>query len=75
MDKIYTKIIIDRAGISQAKSEYIRKFKDKYIYIDKNFNEEPEEEATEEAGEKSVKEECESPEEMADESTEESAER
>ncbi len=39
MDKIYTKIIIDRAGISQAKSEYIRKFKDKYIYIDKNFNE------------------------------------
>lgn len=39
MDKIYTKIIIDKAGINQAKSEYIRKFKDKYIYIDKSFNE------------------------------------
>lgn len=39
MDKIYTKIVIDKAGINQAKSEYIRKFKDNYIYIDKNFNE------------------------------------
>ncbi len=40
MDKVYTKIVIDKAGINQAKSEYVRKFKDKYIYIDKNFNEE-----------------------------------
>lgn len=39
MDKVYTKIIIDRAGIKQTKSEYIRKFEDKYIYIDKSFNE------------------------------------
>lgn len=39
MDKVYTKIIIDKAGINQAKSEYVRKFGDKYIYIDKNFNE------------------------------------
>jgi len=39
MDKIYTKIVIDRAGINQAKSEYIRKYKNNYIYIDKNFNE------------------------------------
>ena len=39
MDKVYTKVIIDKAGIKQAKSEYIRKFKDKYIYIDKEFNE------------------------------------
>ena len=39
MDKVYTKIVIDKAGIKQAKSEYVRKFKDKYIYIDKEFNE------------------------------------
>lgn len=39
MDKVYTKIIIEKAGIKQTKSEYIRKFEDKYIYIDKNFNE------------------------------------
>ncbi len=39
MDKVYTKIIIEKAGIKQVKSEYIRKFKDKYIYIDKHFNE------------------------------------
>lgn len=39
MDKVYTKIILDKAGINQAKSEYIRKSKDKYIYIDKEFNE------------------------------------
>ncbi len=39
MDKVYTKVILDRAGINQAKSEYIRKYKDKYIYIDKSFNE------------------------------------
>lgn len=39
MDKVYTKVIIEKAGIKQAKSEYIRRFKDNYIYIDKNFNE------------------------------------
>ncbi len=39
MDKVYTKIILDKAGIEQAKSEYIRKFQDEYIYIDKSFNE------------------------------------
>lgn len=39
MDKVYAKIILDKAGINQAKSEYIRKSKDKYIYIDKEFNE------------------------------------
>lgn len=39
MDKVYTKVILDRAGIAQAKSEYIRKYGDKYIYIDKQFNE------------------------------------
>lgn len=39
MDKVYTKIIIEKAGIKQAKSEYIRKFNENYIYIDKTFNE------------------------------------
>ena len=39
MDKVYTKVILDKAGIKQAKSEYVRKYKDKYIYIDKEFNE------------------------------------
>ncbi len=39
MDKVYTKIILDKAGIKQAKSQYIRKYEEKYIYIDKNFNE------------------------------------
>lgn len=39
MDKVYTKVILDKAGIKQAKSEYIRKYNDKYIYIDKSFNE------------------------------------
>lgn len=40
MDKAYTKIIFDRAGLKQAKYEYIRKFKDKYIYVNKDFHEE-----------------------------------
>lgn len=40
MDKAYTKIIFNRAGLKQAKYEYIRKYKDNYIYVDKTFNEE-----------------------------------
>ena len=39
MDKVYTKIIFEKAGIKQAKYDYIRKFNDKYIYVDKSFNE------------------------------------
>jgi len=39
MDKAYTKVIFDKAGLNQAKYEYIRKYRDKYIYIDKEFNE------------------------------------
>lgn len=39
MDKVYTKIIFDKANIKQAKYEYIRKYKDKYIYVDKENNE------------------------------------
>lgn len=40
MDKVYAKVVFDRAGINQAKYIYIRKYDDKYIYVDKNFNEE-----------------------------------
>ena len=40
MDKVYTKIIFEKAGIKQAKYEYIRSFNDKYIHVDKEFNEE-----------------------------------
>ena len=40
MDKAYTKIIFEKAGIKQAKYEYIRSFNDRYIYVDKEFNEE-----------------------------------
>lgn len=39
MDKVYTKIVLEKAGIKQAKSEYIKKIKEKYIYVDKEFNE------------------------------------
>lgn len=39
MDKVYTKIVFDRAGLKQAKYEYIRKYKDNYIYISKDFQE------------------------------------
>ena len=40
MDKAYSKIIFDKVGLKQANYEYIRKYKDKYIYINKNFEEE-----------------------------------
>lgn len=40
MDKVYTKIIFDRAGLKQAKYEYIKKNNDNYIHIDNEFNEE-----------------------------------
>lgn len=39
MDKVYTKIIFEKAGLKQAPSVYVRKNKDRYIYIDKEFNE------------------------------------
>ena len=39
MDKVYAKIIFEKAGLNQAKYEYIRKYKNKYIYVDSNFNE------------------------------------
>lgn len=39
MDKVYSKIVFDKAGISQTKYVYLRSFDEKYIYIDEEFNE------------------------------------
>lgn len=39
MDKVYTKLIFEKAHINQAKYIYIRKYNEKYIYIDEEFNE------------------------------------
>lgn len=39
MDKVYAKIIFDKANIKQANYEYVRKDNNEYIYIDKEFNE------------------------------------
>ena len=41
MDKVYTKIVLDKAGINQAKYVYIKKQNDdRYVYVDEHFNEE-----------------------------------
>ncbi len=39
MDKVYTKIVFEKAGLNQTPYEYVRKYKNNYIYVDKNFNE------------------------------------
>lgn len=39
MDKVYTKIVFEKAGLNQTPYEYVRKYKNKYIYVDKSFNE------------------------------------
>lgn len=39
MDKVYAKIIFDKAKIKQAKYEYIKKEGEQYVYVDKDFNE------------------------------------
>lgn len=39
MDKVYAKIIFDKANIKQARYEYVRKDNNEYIYIDREFNE------------------------------------
>lgn len=39
MDKVYTKIIFEKAGLNQAKYVYIRENDGKYIYVDEVFNE------------------------------------
>lgn len=40
MDKVYAKVIFDKAKINQAKYIYTRKAGERYIYIDNKFNEE-----------------------------------
>lgn len=40
MDKVYAKIIFEKANIPQAEYIYIRKYNDEYIYIEKDFSEE-----------------------------------
>lgn len=39
MDKVYTKVVLDKAKINQAKYSYVRKYNDKYILVDDEFNE------------------------------------
>ena len=39
MDKVYTKIVFEKAGLNQTPYVYVRKYKGNYIYVDKNFNE------------------------------------
>ena len=39
MDKVYAKLVFDRAKIEQAKYIYVKKECDKYIYVDSNFDE------------------------------------
>lgn len=39
MDKVYAKIIFDKAKIEQTKYIYVKKENEKYIYVDNNFNE------------------------------------
>lgn len=39
MDKVYTKIIFQRAGLDQANYIYIRENNGKYIYVDEKFDE------------------------------------
>lgn len=40
MDKIYAKMIFNKIGINTAKDIYIKRVKDKYYYINENFDEE-----------------------------------
>lgn len=39
MDKVYTKIIFDKANLEQAKYIYLKNIDEKYVYVDKEFNE------------------------------------
>lgn len=39
MDKAYTKVILEKANINQVKYIYIRKYHEKYVYVDNEFNE------------------------------------
>ena len=40
MDKVYTKIIFEKAGLNQAKYKYIKKEGETYIYVDEYLREE-----------------------------------
>ncbi len=40
MDKVYTKIVFEKAGLKQANYNYIRKNNKDYVYIHKNWDEE-----------------------------------
>lgn len=40
MDKVYAKLLLEKANIAQAKYVYIRSYKDQYIYINDSFHEE-----------------------------------
>lgn len=40
MDKVYTKIIFEKAGLKQAPYVYIRAYKEHYVFINENFCEE-----------------------------------
>ena len=40
MDKVYTKIVFDKAGISQAPYMYIKRIDNEYVIINENFEEE-----------------------------------
>lgn len=40
MDKVYSKIIFEKAKLNQAKYICIRRFEDKYIYVNEDFSEE-----------------------------------
>lgn len=40
MDKVYSKIVFEKANIMQAEYVYIRKNNDDYIYVEKDFSEE-----------------------------------
>lgn len=39
MDKVYSKIVFEKAGLKQAKYEYIKVLDNKYIYVNKDFTE------------------------------------
>ena len=39
MDKVYSKVVFEKAGINQTKSVYIKSFNDNFIYVDEKFNE------------------------------------
>lgn len=39
MDKVYTKIILEKAKINQAKYSYVKKTKKGYVYVSENFEE------------------------------------